>query len=260
MSTINTEPSKFVWYELHSPDVRNSESFYTGVLGWGARDSGMPDRCYTVVSAGSTPIGGLLQKPEDTLSMGSHWVGYIGVDDVDAYAQRLKKVGGTVNRASEDIPNVGRFSVVTDPQGAMFVLFQPHNGMAQPPEPKPGTPGTAAWHDLAAADWQSDFAFYADLFGWTKAEPIDMGPKGIYQIFAIGENPSGGMMNRPDPSVQPGWMFYFNVEEIGAAVARVQQHGGKITYGPAVVPGGRQIAQCLDPQGALFGMVGPPQG
>jgi hypothetical protein len=67
------------------------------------------------------------------------------------------------------------------------------------------------------------------------------------------------MMTRMDPSRSPGWLFYFNVNEISSAIARVQQHGGKVVHGPSLVPGGQQIAHCLDTQGAIFGIVGPPQ-
>lgn len=54
-----------------------------------------------------------------------------------------------------------------------------------------------------------------------------------------------------------GWMFYFHVAEIEAAIERVRRNGGRLVHGPAVVPGGQQIAYCIDTQGAAFGMVGP---
>jgi uncharacterized protein len=258
---LKAEPSRFVWYELHTPDAAPAETFYRGVLGWGAQDAGVPNRRYTLVTVAGIPIGGLLQKPATGFTSGekARWMGYIGVEDLDAFSQRLKQSGGFVHRAPEDIPGVGRFAVVADPQGAIFVLFQPPNGVQQPERPAAGTPGTAAWHDLAAVEWQSDFTFYADLFGWSKSQAIDMGPNGVYQIFAAGSEPIGGMTNRMDPSQSAGWLFYFNVDGIESAIARVKQHGGTVVHGRSVVPGGQQIAHCLDPQGAIFGIVGPPK-
>ncbi|HEX4229423.1 MAG TPA: VOC family protein [Bryobacteraceae bacterium] len=258
---LKTEPSRFVWYELHTPDAGPAEAFYRGVLGWAAHDAGMPNRRYTLVTVAGIPIGGLLQKPASGFASGEKaaWMGYIGVQDLDASLQHLKQANGVVHRTPEDIPGVGRFAVVSDPQGAIFVLFEPPKGVQQPERPPAGTLGTAAWHDLAAADWQSDFNFYADLFGWSKSQAIEMGPNGVYQIFAVGSEPIGGMMTRMDPSQSPGWLFYFNVNDINAAVGRVKQHGGTVVHGPSVVPGGQQIAHCLDTQGAIFGIVGPPK-
>jgi predicted enzyme related to lactoylglutathione lyase len=259
MSTVNSEPSKFVWYELHSPDAGPAQTFYRGVLGWSTQDAGMPDGSYTMISVENAPIGGILQKPASTFpsGVGAYWVGYIGVNDVDTYSKRIQNAGGTVHRPAEDIPNVGRFAVVSDPQGAMFVLFQPLNPTDQPPRPAAGTRGAPSWHELSAVDWESDFRFYADLFGWTKAQAIEMGPNAVYQLFATGAEPVGGMMTRMDPSQKPGWLFYFNVEDIEAGVNRVKNQGGQVLHGPATVPGGQQIAICLDTQGAGFGMVGP---
>lgn len=261
-AAMKAQPSRFVWYELHTPDAKPAQAFYGGVLGWGAQDAGRPDRSYTLLTVDNTPVGGLLQKPATAFSSGEKagWVGYIGIDNVEEFSKKVQAAGGVVHRAAEEIPEVGRFAVVADPQGAMFVLFQPSDAMQTQQSPRPGTPGTAAWHDLAAIDWQSEFAFYSDLFGWSKSQAIEMGPNGIYQIFAVGAEPIGGMMNRMDPSQAPGWMFYFNVDEIGAAITRVNAHGGTVIHGPSVVPGGQQIAHCLDTQGAIFGVVSPPQG
>lgn len=257
--TLTARPSNFVWYEFHTSDAAAAAAFYRGVLGWGVHDGGMQGRRYTLVKVGDVAIGGILEKPTSSFNAGAKpgWVGYIGVNDVDEFSKRVQQAGGFVHRAAEDIDGVGRFAVVADPQGAIFVLFQPADGGQQPERLAPGTPGSGAWHDLAAIDWQSDFTFYAGMFGWTKSDAVDMGPNGVYQIFACDGVPTGGMMNRMDPAQSPGWFYYFNVEEIGAAVTRVTQHGGKIIHGPSVVPGGQQIAHCLDLQGALFAIVGP---
>ena len=152
-----------------------------------------------------------------------------------------------------DIPEVGRFSVVADPQGAIFILFKP-SGADNNPAP-PGTPGHVGWHELYAADWASALDFYAARFGWTKADAVDMGAMGTYQLFAAGGEPIGGMMNKPDIIPSPVWLFYFNVTEVDAAVGRVNAHGGQVLNGPLQVPGGSWIVQCMDPQGAMFALV-----
>ena len=79
---------KFVWYDAMTTDTKAAQSFYRKVIGWDAQDSGMPDRSYTLLSAGSTMVGGLMPIPEQARKAGVRpaWMGYIGVDDVDVYA------------------------------------------------------------------------------------------------------------------------------------------------------------------------------
>ena len=98
--------------------------------------------------------------------------------------------------------------------------------------------------------------FYADMFGWTKADAIDMGPMGKYQLFNHGDKTIGGMMQKPPNIPVAMWNFYFNTSDVDAASARVTAAGGKVVHGPVEVPGGQWIVQALDPQGALFAVVG----
>jgi len=95
------------------------------------------------------------------------------------------------------------------------------------------------------------------MFGWTKADAIDMGPMGTYQLFAAGGPPIGGMMTKPPQVPVPHWGFYFNVPEIDAGVARITASGGKILNGPVEVPGGQWVVNAMDPQGAAFSLVAP---
>jgi predicted enzyme related to lactoylglutathione lyase len=145
---------------------------------------------------------------------------------------------------------------VADPQGAMFVLFQPANPDSAPTPPTPGTPGHVGWHELHAAEWQPAFTFYSARFGWTDDGAVDMGPMGTYQLFAIDGRQSGGMMTKMDAFPAPVWIYYFTVAGIEAAAMRVKAAGGQVLNGPHQVPGGSWIAQCLDPQGAMFAIVG----
>lgn len=247
---------RFVWYELMTTDVPAAEAFYSQVVGWQARDAGMPDMRYTLLERDGTAIGGVMALPPEACAAGARpgWLGYVAVDDVDTQAARVAQAGGAVQFGPQDIPGVGRFATVSDPQGAVLVLFK-GNSAEQPPQPAAGTPGTFGWHELHAAESAAAFDFYAGQFGWTQDEAMDMGPMGVYRIFAIGGVRSGGMMTRMLDTVPPAWLYYVNVEAIDAAVARVGAHGGQVIHGPQQVPGGGWIAQCLDPQGGLFAMV-----
>ncbi|HME73825.1 MAG TPA: VOC family protein [Myxococcota bacterium] len=255
---MSSSHGNFVWYELMTTDHKAAEAFYHGVIGWRAQDAGMPDRSYTILSVAETPIGGLMELPREDCEAGARpgWIGYVSADDVDATAARVTQAGGAVHRTPEDIPGVGRFAIVSDPHGATFALFKGSTD-AQGRQPAPNTPGHMGWHELHAGDRESAFTFYSRLFGWTKAESVDMGSMGIYQLFATGKEPVGSMMTKTEAVQAPFWLYYFNVDDIEAGAARVKDKGGKVLNGPHQVPGGSWIVQCLDPQGAMFALVGP---
>ena len=163
------------------------------------------------------------------------------------------EVGGKLCKPVTRVPGMLRFAVVMDPQGAAFVVFTSDPQMQSPPErPAFGTPGTSSWTELITTDQEEAFNFYSGMFGWTKAEAHDMGPMGSYQLFAIGGQPAGGMMTKPPFLPKPVWNYYFQVEGAQAAADRITSAGGKISHGPAEVPGGGWIVQAVDPQGAMF--------
>ena len=250
---------KFVWHDIMTTDVAAATAFYARVVGWKAADSGLPGVAYTLLQAGATPIGGVMAIPGEAAASGAkpRWTGYIAVDDVDAFAAKVKAAGGTLHRPPDDIPGVGRFAVVADPHGASFFLFK-GDGEA-PPAAAPGTRGHVGWNELHAGHGKEAFDWYSGLFGWTKDQAIDMGPMGVYQTFSTtaGAPADGGMMTKMAHEPVPFWLFYFTVEAVDAAAARASEAGGKVVREPVQVPGGQWIVHCTDPQGALFAMVAP---
>ena len=176
---------------------------------------------------------------------------------MEGYTKKVQEAGGKLHRPVREIPEVGQFSVVADPQGTVFVLFEAKEGAQRPPEPAVGTPGFTSWHELHAVDGKTAWEFYSGMFGWAKTEAMDMGPMGVYQMFAAGGPPIGGMMTAGDQANRPGWVYYFNVDSADAAAGRVTEHGGRVLIGPHEVPGGSWIVQGIDPQGAMFAVVGP---
>ena len=252
-------PKPFFWYELMTTDLDAAEAFYTAVVGWKAepfaKAPGMPR--YIVMNSAVRGVGGLMTMPEDAAKMGMPpaWLGYIYTKDIDTSAKALQEAGGAVHRAPDDIPEVGRFAVVADPQGATFMFLQP-NGPDQPPVPAT-TPGHIGWHELYTSDWKAAFDFYSGQFGWESAGEFDMGEMGIYKTFTAGPESGGGMMNKPPQIPMPVWQFYFNVAAIDAAAKRVTDNGGKILMGPMEVPSAQWVVQCQDPQGAHFALLAP---
>ncbi len=247
---------RFVWYELVTTDMEAAKAFYTEVVGWGTQDASTPGAAYTLFTAGGASVSGLMSLPEDARKSGLRpsWLGYVGVDDVDAAADRIKQLGGAVHVPPKDVPNVSRFSVAVDPQMATIALFKWLNSEPEQPADLDG-PGRVGWHELLADDWEKAWAFYGELFGWQKAD-ADIGVAGTYQLFSAGGQTIGGMFTKPAMVPVPFWLYYFNVGDIDLAMKRVKAGGGQILNGPIEVPGNRWIVQCTDPQGAIFALVG----
>jgi uncharacterized protein len=247
---------RFAWYELITTQAEAAKTFYSKVMGWGLLDASVPDRAYTLFTAGNDLVSGMMNLPEEGQRLGGKpaWIGYIGVDDVDATAGRISGLGGTVHVSPTDVINVSRFSIFADPQTARLGLLR----WARPPLQKPaglGTIGQVGWHELLAIDWQKAFAFYSELFGWQSAN-ADIGEMGTYQLFCSGGQAMGGMVTKAPVVPAPFWLYYFNVDDIDAAARRVKAAGGQIFNGPVNLPSGNTIVQCSDPQGVIFALKG----
>lgn len=248
----------FSWHELMTTDIVGAQEFYGTVANWTARDAGASGMTYILFSAGSTPMAGMMTLPDHLVANGvpPHWLGYVGVDDVDATVAEVTRLGGSVHAPAADIPDIGRYAVVADPQGTTFGLMTWIEAFAAP-QPDQMAPGRIGWHELSAIDWEEVFPFYNALFGWEKGTAVDMGPMGVYQIFTVDGRDIGGMFTKPAAVPVPFWLYYTNVDDIDAALQRVLSGGGQVLNGPMEVPGGAWIVQAMDPQGAMFALVGP---
>lgn len=256
---------KFIWAELMTPDLAAGTQFYADVVGWKVSDSGMPGMDYRIFSAvaqGTAEcqgVGGAMELTGEFTEQGipPNWTGYIAVDNVDDTVRAFTDAGGSLRRPAQDIPQVGRFAVVADPHGAVLCIMTPLPMDNPPPPVAMETPGHVGWLELYADDGVEAFAFYSKVFGWTKDHAFDMGPNGIYQIFAHNGQPIGGIMTRMPGVPMACWGYYFNVAAIDAAVGRIEAGGGKVINGPMEVPGGSWIINAIDPQGAYFSLVAP---
>lgn len=245
----------FCWHELMTSDPKAAADFYAEAVGWTIKDSGMPGMDYLLGCIGDRQVVGIMAVPEDAARHGARpsWWGYVAVDDVDAAAAKVTDAGGAIHRQPGDIPGVGRFAVVADPQGAAFMLFR-GEGEALP-DLSMMTPGWPSWHELHTSDAEAGFAFYESQFGWRKDVAIPMGPIGIYQIFATSADPVGAAMN-DGSAPHPYWLHYFTVDDIDAAIARIDKAGGAVLRGPDPIPGDAWVAHATDPQGAMFAITG----
>jgi uncharacterized protein len=244
---------RHIWYELLTTDRDAAAGFYGKVYGWTTASVPGSEPAYTIASAGSEGVAGIMLIPKPSMKPG--WLGYVGVDDVDASAAKVTHLGGSVLTPPEDIPGVGRFALVADPQGAPFYVMRgasPHDSLSF--RPSPG--GHCAWNELATTDQAAALAFYGAMFGWVKSGAMPMGDQGDYTLLSHGGEQIGAMMTRMEGGSDPMWTYYFRVPAIDAAAKRITANAGRIVHGPHEVPDGDYIILATDPQEVSFAVVG----
>jgi predicted enzyme related to lactoylglutathione lyase len=115
-----------IWYELMTDKPDAAQEFYAAVMSWTfAAMPGDPTIDYRIASAGKETVAGVMRTPDHAQGMPNMWFVYVGVDDVDASAEKVKTLGGNIDIEPTDIPGVGRFAFCTDPQGATIMFTGP---------------------------------------------------------------------------------------------------------------------------------------
>lgn len=251
----------FIWHELMTTDPKAAISFYSQVIGWttqawgeGAADGSSGG--YVMWANAEGPLGGVMQLPAEACEKGAkpHWLCNVKVKDIHASAAKAKALGGNVLKGPEPIPSVGHFAVIADPQGAIICIYQPDGDSDLKDRNKPGA---FMWSELVTDDPAAAFDFYQGLFHFEKISEMDMGPMGLYRIFGRNGEDLGGIMARPQEMPFPNaWLYYTTVENLDGSIETAVKLGGQLMNGPMPIPGGARIAQLLDPQGAMFAIIG----
>jgi predicted enzyme related to lactoylglutathione lyase len=246
---------RFVWYELMTTDPEAAKVFYSKVVGWDTRAYPGMETPYTMWMKGETPVGGVMTIPEEARAGGAppNWMMYVGTPDAAAICSQATALGGKIEVEPREIPQVGHFAVISDPQGAVFAVMQPVDEGSMPEHPAEVL--DISWRELATTDAPAAVDFYTTLFQWEKHNASEMGAMGIYQEFGRSGTPLGGIFTKPKGmAAPPHWLLYAKVRDIGTAVETVRSLGGQLINGPMEIPGGDLVAQLADPQGAVFAL------
>ncbi len=245
---------RFVWHDLMTTDVETSAQFYCNLFGWITKevDMGRKTGKYTMIGLGDKSIGGF-EKLAKGENVASHWIGYVTTDDIGACVERAQRHGGKVCVPVTEIPNTGRFAIVTDPTGAVLSPFQ--FGGDPMPEAEGHPPiGDFCWDELLTTDPKRAAAFYGEMFGWS-SEAMDMGRWGTYHLQKRGSKDAAGMLQLPkDVDAPPHWITYVHVTDVDAITAKARQLGGTIHREPTDIPNIGRFAVLADPTGAVFGI------
>ena len=243
-SEISTGVGKFVWHEHASSDQEYAQQFYGRLLGWEFEAlSLVGDSDYPMISTGGQTHGGFPPVPDGTPP---HWIGNVQVESVEATVEKAKAAGATVIVEPVHFPEVGRYALIGDPQGADIAVFQPDSD-------GPMGRGVFVWDELVTSDVEGAKAFYGEVFGWT-ASDSDMGGGFIYTVFKRGEDDAAGAMALGEIQAPPHWLPYLAAPDIDATAARVGKLGGMVIREPWDVEGVGRLAIVQDPTGAVFGL------
>jgi len=254
----------FIWYELVTPDVDESKAFYDSVVGWNVESASQFPNGYRMIGRyDGKYAGGFLPLTDEMRDHGARpiWLGYIHTDNVDAKVEAIKADGGQIHLAPFDIPNVGRVAMVTDPVGVPFYIMKPTPPAGQPDAKSdvfdPEKAQHVRWNELSTTDQDGAIAFFGKNFGWTQEGGMPMGEMGEYKFVQVDGGGIGAIMTKPPQSPTSAWIYYVGVDDIDRGAAAIRDGGGQLLYDPMEVPGGEFALAAIDPQGAVFGLVGP---
>ncbi len=241
------------WFELASTDPEKSFAFYSQVFGWARMDMDLgPMGTYSFLNNANGCIGAFCSMQEDQKAQGipSHWAIYFAVHDCDAATAKATELGGAVLMPPMDVSEHGRMSIVSDPTGAMFCLWQPKAGGGNFVMFEEYSVG---WVELATRNTQKARDFYSELLGWTyKESPIPVENLGSYLEISVDETRYGGIlpMSQHWGDVPPHWGIYILVPDVDVCCAKAVELGGSNPLPAFDAPGVGRISMIGDPTGA----------
>jgi predicted enzyme related to lactoylglutathione lyase len=237
-----------IWVDLQSSDQPAAATYYRELFGWDVAPASSVTNGYSPASGRGVPVAAI--GPLPTEASATTWTVYFAVDDVEAAAEAAAANGGTVVLApGEVVPGV-MLSIVADPAGAVFGLWQTMNDSPWLRD----EPGAVDWLELVSADPESTYPFYETVLGIAVSE-MRVGEQ-PYGLFDVGDRSIAGAY-RSDSAVQAHWLVYFNVADLDAAVVRATELGGALRTEPLEAPGVGRWAEIEDPQGGGFALLEP---
>jgi predicted enzyme related to lactoylglutathione lyase len=223
------------WVDAQLPDVEAGKRFYGELFGWTFEPS---YGSTTWALKDGDPVATLVPKTDGRLP--TVWTVYFATPDAQALCRRIRAAGGQVVTAPVPVGDLGTAALVTDPQSAVFAVWQPgsHPGFGRRHEP-----GTFAWAELYTSDTEAANAFYGDLFQEALFGPgakPDFGRAPVSDVFPV--------------EMPPHFLVHFRVEEVPAALEEVTRLGGRVQAPPFDTSYGT-VAVVTDNQGASFALL-----
>jgi len=192
-----------------------------------------------------------LRPDEAKQGVPPHWNLYVCVASAEATTKRAAECGGVVFCGPFDVATHGRMSMMADPTGAVFSIWEPmgHQGLGVQ-----GQHGSFCWADLSTGNPALAAGFYKDVFEWTMRagdeDYLHIQNAGAY----IGGIPPASRRQSHEP---PHWQIYFQVDDCDAATDKAKELGATVYAGPMSIEHVGRMTVLADPQGAVFSLFQP---
>ena len=257
-------PGTFSWPELATTDQKAAVDFYCKLFGWNVNDVPMgPTETYSMLQMNGHSVGAAYTMRPEERQHGAppHWNAYVTVENADEATKRAHELGAAVVAGPFDVMDAGRMSVLQDPTGAMFQVWQAGKNIGAETL---GEPGALCWTELTTSDTFTAERFYTALFGWKPKHSAPGSPMPYTELTVEGaDRPSVGMMAKPPhmpPNVPSFWLPYFMVTDVDSSAEKAKSLGAEVHFGPMDIPDGGRFVVMADPQGAAFAMFRPKAG
>jgi hypothetical protein len=245
----------FSWVDLGTTDPEGAKKFYRGLFGWSFLDIPTSSGAiYSMAQLEGYMVAGLGPMDPETQAQGvpPFWTSYVKHDDVDAVAARAADAGGVVMMPPFDVDESGRMTIIQDPTGAVFGVWQPGTHMGAQ---LVNIPNTLSWNELQTRDLDAAKEFYSAVFDWT----FDTDARG-YVRAEVQERRQAGMFALTEEmgEVPPNWSTYFSVKDVNAIVEKTKQLNGNVIVPTTSLGEMGEFAVLQDPQGAVFNIINGP--
>lgn len=245
----------FSYSDLMTTDLQGATAFYSQLFGWETDEQPIGEgQVYVMLKKDGKTVAAASAQPDQQREMGipPMWNAYFTVYDLDNRTKEAERAGGTVHAQPFDVLDVGRMSVIMDPNGAVFCLWEPKSAIGAEVM---GDPNTLTWAECVSADLEKGRTFYTEVFGW-EPQSMDDPSGGQYIVMNKDGQPVCGVM-APPGEMPSFWLVYFAVANSDATVARARELGAEIQRDTTPIPGVGRFALITDPQGAGFGVLEP---
>ncbi|GGU47915.1 hypothetical protein GCM10010211_10090 [Streptomyces albospinus] len=241
-------PGAPCWVSLLAHSLSATQEFYGALFGWEFRPGPQHFGPYARAFLDGLEVAGVGELAADR-NLPVAWTTYLASDDADATAEQIRCCGGTVGVGPLDADDAGRMAIGSDPQGAIFGIWQ---GKSMPGTAVSGEPGTPVWNELVTQETESVVPFYEHVFGF-EPEAVVSADFDYLTLHIKGKPVAGihGVGNALPRDRGPHWMTYFAVSDTDAAARRVTALGGRVLR-PARDSAHGRLATVADSEGAVF--------
>ncbi|MGW0769462.1 VOC family protein [Streptomyces sp. NPDC002676] len=242
------------WVDLMAKDQQAALDFYRDLLGWQGQPGPAEFGGYAVCELNGKAAAGIgpTMAPEGMPEPPTVWTSYLASTDAQATQEQIVSAGGTLLVPVVDVGDLGRMLIATDPQGAVFGVWQPgeFSGAQVVNEA-----GALTWNELHTNDVSGATAFYGEAFG-IEIEPME--GTDSYWTLQVGGRAVGGvtLLANDPPGTPAHWLTYFAVDDVDSTVDALVKRNGTVLVPPFDMMAGRMTV-VTDPQGAPFAMIKP---